>query len=54
LAELAKQLDEEERRKMGNDQRFLSQPSANMDDTGFFSVQVLQRWSILEEHVKWF
>lgn len=48
LADLAKQLDEAERQRMseGNDpnseeyRRFMAQPSANMDDTGFFSVQV--------------
>ncbi|XP_059079250.1 ataxin-3-like [Tigriopus californicus] len=51
LADLAQQLDEAERRQMaeGQDphspeyQRFLAQPSANMDDTGFFSVQVIAR-----------
>ncbi len=48
LATLARELDEAERMRMaeGGDpnnpeyRRFLEQPSANMDDTGFFSVQV--------------
>jgi len=42
------QLDDEERQQMAEGQgldseeyrRFLQQPSGNMDDTGFFSVQV--------------
>ena len=48
LASLAQQLDDEERQQMAEGQgvdsdeyrRFLQQPSGNMDDTGFFSVQV--------------
>ncbi len=55
LATLARELDEEERRRMAEGigagrsdeeyRRFLAQPSSNMDDTGFFSVQVLIRIS---------
>jgi len=50
LATIAGQLDEEERRRMAGGtagensdeyRRFIAQPSANMDDTGFFSVQVI-------------
>ena len=48
LGTIAQQLDDEERRRMaagGEDsdeyRRFLNQPSSNMDDTGFFSVQVI-------------
>lgn len=48
LATLAQQLDDEERRRMleaGENseeyRRFINQPSSNMDDTGFFSVQVI-------------
>ena len=45
---LSLQLDDEERRQMAEGQgvdsdeyrRFVAQPSGNMDDTGFFSVQV--------------
>ena len=50
LATLANELDEAERKKMAegsenpeNDEeyrKFLERPSANMDDTGFFSLQV--------------
>jgi len=48
LASLAQQLDDEERLQMAEGQgldsdeyrRFIQQPSGNMDDTGFFSVQV--------------
>uniref|UniRef100_A0A2K6U2K2 ubiquitinyl hydrolase 1 n=1 Tax=Saimiri boliviensis boliviensis TaxID=39432 RepID=A0A2K6U2K2_SAIBB len=48
LASIAHQLDEEERMRMAEggvtseDYRaFLQQPSGNMDDTGFFSIQVI-------------
>lgn len=48
LANLGHQLDEEERMRMaesgvdGEDYKhFLEQPSGNMDDTGYFSVQVI-------------
>ena len=48
LGSIAQQLDEEERRRMGEAgedsaeyRRFVNQPSSNMDDTGFFSVQVI-------------
>ncbi|XP_058802452.1 ataxin-3-like [Phymastichus coffea] len=48
LATIAEQLDAEERRAMaesGEDtddyQRFIKQPSGNMDDSGYFSVQVI-------------
>lgn len=48
LATLANALDEEERRRMEEGginteeyQRFLEQPSGNMDDSGYFSVQVI-------------
>lgn len=48
LATLANQLDEEERRRMTEGLEpgmpeyatIVNQPSSNMDDTGFFSVQV--------------
>ena len=48
LASLAQQLDDEARLQMAEGQgldsdeyrRFIQQPSGNMDDTGFFSVQV--------------
>ncbi len=48
LASLGQQLDDEERQQMAEGQgldsdeyrRFIQQPSGNMDDTGFFSVQV--------------
>jgi len=50
LAELATELDTMERTRMGEmgeDSpeylRFIQQPSANMDDSGFFSVQVLSK-----------
>ncbi|XP_073233239.1 ataxin-3-like isoform X2 [Porites lutea] len=57
LADIARQLDEDERDRMAegdvtsNDyQEFLKQPSSNMDDSGFFSIQVicnaLRVWSI--------
>ena len=50
MATIAQQLDEEERRRMAGGEagensaeyrRFLNQPSSNMDDSGFFSVQVI-------------
>jgi len=50
LGELAAELDTMERRRMaemGEDsaeyRAFIAQPSANMDDSGFFSVQVISR-----------
>jgi len=50
LAELATELDTMERVRMGEMgedspeyQRFIQQPSSNMDDSGFFSVQVISR-----------
>lgn len=50
LAELALRLDEDERLQMAENgidspeyQRFIAQPSGNMDDTGYFSVQVISR-----------
>ena len=57
LAELARKLDEDERQKMAENgmespeyRRFMQQPSGNMDDTGFFSVQVISSalalWSL--------
>merc|ERR550532_2708870 len=56
-SELAAELDTMERRRMaemGEDsaeyRAFIAQPSANMDDSGFFSVQVISRalsvWSL--------
>ncbi|XP_031563610.1 ataxin-3-like isoform X3 [Actinia tenebrosa] len=48
LASIAESLDDEERERMaeGNPsseefQKFLQQPSSNMDDSGFFSIQVI-------------
>lgn len=48
LADIARQMDEEERKRMAESgvdsedyQRFLEQPSGNMDDSGYFSVQVI-------------
>uniref|UniRef100_T1J0L3 Ataxin-3 homolog n=1 Tax=Strigamia maritima TaxID=126957 RepID=T1J0L3_STRMM len=48
LATLAQQMDEAERQRMAEAsihseeyRRFLEQPSVNMDDTGFFSIQVI-------------
>ncbi|XP_018335950.1 ataxin-3 [Agrilus planipennis] len=48
LSSLAQRMDEEERLRMaesGEDseeyQRFLQQPSGNMDDSGYFSIQVI-------------
>jgi hypothetical protein len=48
LASIAESLDDEERQRMAEGdieseefQRFLQQPSSNMDDSGFFSIQVL-------------
>lgn len=57
LAQLAQQIDEEERHRMaeGGEHReeyrqFIQSPSDNMDDSGFFSVQViasaLKVWSL--------
>ncbi|CAH1119586.1 unnamed protein product [Phaedon cochleariae] len=57
LSTLAQTLDEEERQRMaecGEEseeyQKFLAQPSGNMDDSGYFSVQVissaLQVWGL--------
>ncbi|XP_018569829.1 ataxin-3-like [Anoplophora glabripennis] len=57
LSTLAQKLDEEERQRMaecGEEseeyQKFLQQPSGNMDDSGYFSVQVissaLQVWGL--------
>ncbi|KAL7304291.1 hypothetical protein TKK_0003092 [Trichogramma kaykai] len=50
LSEIASQLDAEERRAMaesGEDtddyRRFIEQPSGNMDDSGYFSVQVISK-----------
>jgi len=48
LADIARQLDEDERERMAEGdvtskdyQEFLKQPSSNMDDSGFFSIQVI-------------
>ncbi|XP_054716248.1 LOW QUALITY PROTEIN: ataxin-3-like [Uloborus diversus] len=48
LGQLARQADEEERRRMAEGgthsseyQRFMQQPSSNVDDSGYFSVQVI-------------
>ncbi|XP_071962101.1 ataxin-3-like [Antedon mediterranea] len=48
LADIAQQLDEAERERMAEGdvtsqeyQQFLQQPSSNMDDSGYFSVQVI-------------
>lgn len=46
LGGIAQQLDEVERHRMAEGtaeeyQRFLAQPSSNMDDSGFFSIQVI-------------
>uniref|UniRef100_A0A8I3WQQ4 ubiquitinyl hydrolase 1 n=1 Tax=Callithrix jacchus TaxID=9483 RepID=A0A8I3WQQ4_CALJA len=60
LASIAHQLDEEERMRMAEggvtseDYRaFLQQPSGNMDDTGFFSIQVitnaLKFWGVCQD-----
>ncbi|KAL9975901.1 hypothetical protein ACROYT_G013119 [Oculina patagonica] len=57
LADIATQLDEDERERMAEGdvtsedyQEFLKQPSSNMDDSGFFSIQVicnaLRVWNI--------
>lgn len=50
LAQIAEQLDTQERIHMSEAgtsssdyQRFLSQESSNYDDSGFFSIQVLQK-----------
>ncbi|KAJ8308213.1 hypothetical protein KUTeg_013087 [Tegillarca granosa] len=48
LADLARQLDEQERQQMAEGghtdeyRRFLQQPSSNFDDSGFFSIQVIE------------
>ncbi|XP_031630903.1 ataxin-3-like [Contarinia nasturtii] len=56
LSEIAMGLDEEERKQMSENEkgvesedykRFLQQPSGNMDDTGFFSVQVISKALVL-------
>uniref|UniRef100_A0A2K6BL31 ubiquitinyl hydrolase 1 n=1 Tax=Macaca nemestrina TaxID=9545 RepID=A0A2K6BL31_MACNE len=60
LASIAHQLDEEERMRMAEggvtseDYRaFLQQPSENMDDSGFFSIQVicnaLKFWELISD-----
>lgn len=48
LSTLAQKMDEEERQRMAENgeeseeyQKFLQQPSGNMDDSGYFSVQVI-------------
>uniref|UniRef100_A0A3Q0T312 ubiquitinyl hydrolase 1 n=1 Tax=Amphilophus citrinellus TaxID=61819 RepID=A0A3Q0T312_AMPCI len=48
LSSIAQQLDEEERMRMAEGgmaseeyRTFLQQPSGNMDDSGFFSIQVI-------------
>jgi ataxin-3 len=57
LAKFARELDEDERQKMAEGdvnsdeyKTFLKQPSHNVDDTGFFSVQVINKalaiWSL--------
>ncbi|CAH1966730.1 unnamed protein product [Acanthoscelides obtectus] len=57
LSTLAQKLDDEERQRMAESgeeseeyQKFLQQPSGNMDDSGYFSVQVissaLQVWGL--------
>ena len=57
LGELAYRLDEDERQQMAENgieseeyRQFIQQPSGNMDDTGYFSVQVIERalglWSL--------
>ncbi|CAH1099066.1 unnamed protein product [Psylliodes chrysocephalus] len=57
LSTLAQKLDEEERKRMAESgeeseeyHKFLQQPSGNMDDSGYFSVQVissaLQVWGL--------
>ncbi|KAL3873803.1 hypothetical protein ACJMK2_036888, partial [Sinanodonta woodiana] len=50
LADIASQLDEQERQQMAEAglqsvayRRFLEQPSSNYDDSGFFSVQVIDK-----------
>ncbi|CAH1792072.1 unnamed protein product [Owenia fusiformis] len=49
LAEIARQLDDSERNQMAEGgvdteeyRKFLEEPSSNMDDSGFFSIQVIQ------------
>jgi len=57
LGAISEELDEQERERMAEGgvtseeyRRFLDQPSTNMDDSGFFSVQVISRalsvWSL--------
>ena len=48
LASFAKQLDDEEKERMAEGDvnspdyvKFIAQPSSNMDDTGYFSIQVI-------------
>ncbi|XP_015777004.1 PREDICTED: ataxin-3-like isoform X1 [Acropora digitifera] len=55
LADIARQLDEDERERMAEGdmtskdyQEFLQQPSSNMDDSGFFSIQIFVHSLILE------
>lgn len=50
LASISNELDEQERERMAEGgvltdeyRRFLNQPSSNMDDSGFFSVQVISK-----------
>jgi len=50
LASISQELDEQERERMAEGgilteeyRRFLDQPSSNMDDSGFFSVQVISK-----------
>lgn len=50
LASISQELDEQERERMAEGgllteeyRRFLAQPSSNMDDSGFFSVQVISK-----------
>jgi len=50
LASISQELDEQERQRMAEGgvtteeyRRFLAQPSSNMDDSGFFSVQVISK-----------
>uniref|UniRef100_A0A2I3GZV6 ubiquitinyl hydrolase 1 n=1 Tax=Nomascus leucogenys TaxID=61853 RepID=A0A2I3GZV6_NOMLE len=60
LASIAHQLDEEERMRMAEGGvtseeylAFLQQPSENMDDTGFFSIQVISNalkfWELISD-----
>lgn len=58
LATIGKELDEAERQKMAEGDvtsddymKFMNQPSSNMDDSGFFSIQVICRaldvWNLI-------